>query len=53
MKNNIGSLLTKRAEISPTVEAFVEVERKRRFTFSQLNLRANRIANALKDQGIE
>ncbi len=53
MKNNIGSLLTKRAEISPTVEAFVEVERKRRFTFSQLNQRANRIANALKDQGVQ
>lgn len=53
MKNNIGHLLTKRSEISPTVEAFVEVERQRRFTYAELNQRSNRIANALKDAALQ
>lgn len=52
MKTNIGLLLKKRAEICPQREAFVEFERQRRFTFEQLNGRANRVANALLQQGI-
>ncbi|MFK7977257.1 MAG: long-chain fatty acid--CoA ligase [Halioglobus sp.] len=52
MKTNIGSLLTKRAEICPQREAFVEFERARRFTFGQLNERSNRVANALLTMGI-
>lgn len=52
MKTNIGSLLTKRAEICPQREAFVEFERGRRFTFAELNERANRIGNALLNWGI-
>lgn len=52
MKTNIGLLLAKRAQISPHKEAFFEYERDRRFTFSQLNSRANRIANSLLKLGI-
>jgi O-succinylbenzoate-CoA ligase len=52
MKTNIGLLLTKRAEICPNREAFVEFERGRRFTFAQLNARANRVANGLLAKGI-
>jgi acyl-CoA synthetase (AMP-forming)/AMP-acid ligase II len=52
MKTNIGLLLKKRAEICPHREAFVEFERNRRFTFAQLNARANRVANGLLAKGI-
>ena len=53
MKNNIGLLLTKRADITTNAEAFVEVERGRRFTFEQLNKRCNRTANMLLAQGVK
>ena len=53
MKHNIGLLLKKRAQISGNAEAFVEFERDRRFTFSQLNQRSNRIANVLLEQGVK
>lgn len=52
MKTNIGQFLTKRAEICPHREAIVEFERGRRFSFVQLNVRANRIANGLLEKGI-
>ena len=52
MKTNIGLFLKKRAEICPNREAFVEFERNRRFTFAELNGRANRVANGLLDSGI-
>jgi len=52
MKTNIGLLLKKRSEICPNREAFVEFERNRRFTFAQLNARANRVANGLLTHGI-
>lgn len=52
MKTNIGLLLKKRAQISPNKEAFIEYERNRRFTFKQLNERANRVANTLLELGI-
>lgn len=52
MKTNIGLLLAKRAQICPNREAIVEFERNRRFTFAELNTRANRMANALLDSGI-
>jgi len=53
MKHNIGLQLKKRARISTHTEAFVEFERGRRFTFEQLNLRCNRIANALVERGVK
>jgi O-succinylbenzoate-CoA ligase len=52
MRNNIGLLLAKRAHLSPTLEGLVEVERGRRFTFPELNARANRTAHALADLGV-
>ena len=52
METNIGLLLSKRAAITPDREAFVEWERGRRFTFSELNSRANRTAHALLARGI-
>lgn len=53
MKDNIGLLLKKRADISANVEAFVEFEKQRRFTFFELNQRANRTANTLATLGIK
>ena len=53
MKDNIGLLLQKRADISANLEAFVEFEKQRRFTFFELNQRANRTANTLLSLGIK
>ncbi len=52
MRNNIGLLLAKRAHLSPHMDGIVEVERERRFTFSSVNARSNRIANALRALGV-
>jgi O-succinylbenzoate-CoA ligase len=49
---NLGSFLAKRAQLSPGVEAVVEVERGRRFTYAELDARANRIANVLLEKGV-
>ena len=53
MPQNIGSLLRKRAAITPDQEAFVEWERQRRFSFVQLNARCNATANALLARGVK
>lgn len=53
MKCNIGLLLSKRADITTAAEAFVEVERGRRFTFEELNNRCNRTANMLLERGVK
>ena len=52
MENNIGLLLSKRAFLTPNVEAVVEVERNRRFTYEELNRRSNRVANRLLAEGV-
>lgn len=52
MQVNIGSFLTKRAHLCPSLEAVVEVERGRRFSFAQLNARANRVAHFLLSKGL-
>jgi len=52
MQNNLGLFLAKRARLSPRLEALVEVERGRRFTYAELDARANRVANALRAQGV-
>jgi acyl-CoA synthetase (AMP-forming)/AMP-acid ligase II len=53
MKNNIGLLLAKRAFLSPHLEATVEpTVGGRRLTFTELNARCNRVANALRLQGV-
>ncbi len=52
METNIGLLLAKRAELNTHVEALVDHASGRRFTFSALDERANRIANALRALGV-
>lgn len=47
---NIGSLLTRHARYRPDHTAVVF--NKRRFSFSEFNLRVNRLANALLDLGV-
>ncbi len=53
MQMNLGSFLAKRARLSPKLEAVVEVERKRRFSYAELDTRANRIANVLLAMGVQ
>lgn len=53
MQNNIGLFLTKRAQLSPSEESLVEVERGKRYTFRDLNLYANRVAHVLCAQGVK
>ncbi len=52
VRTNVGSFLAKRAELSPALEGFVDVDTGRRFTYPEWNLRANRTANALRDLGV-
>ncbi len=52
MKNNVGLLLAKRAHLSPNLEAFVDVASARRFSYAELDIRCNRIANALAALGL-
>lgn len=52
MQNNIGLFLTKRAFLSPSDEAIVEVERGKRHSFRDLNLYCNQVAQMLRAQGV-
>jgi len=52
VKNNIGLLLAKRAQLNPDLEAVYDVASDRRFTYSQANRRCNRTANALLAAGV-
>ena len=52
MRNNIGQFLAKRAHLNPDLEALVEAEGGRRFSYGALNERANRLANGLLDEGV-
>jgi O-succinylbenzoate-CoA ligase len=52
MRNNLGLFLQKRAQLSPRLEALVEVERGRRLGYAELEARANRAAHALAAQGV-
>jgi O-succinylbenzoate-CoA ligase len=53
MQQNLGLYLSKRAQISPGVEALIEVERGTRYTYADLNARCNRIANVLLAEGVK
>ena len=49
-----ADLLSKRAELSPNRIALVDLESGVRYSYDELNLRANRLANFMKDQlGLE
>ena len=53
MQMNIGQFLTRRAFLSPSVEAMVEPAiAGRRFDFRELNARCNRVAHALRGSGV-
>ena len=49
---NVGSHLSKRAELNPDLEALVDDAAGRRFTFAELNERADRAAHALTWLGL-
>jgi acyl-CoA synthetase (AMP-forming)/AMP-acid ligase II len=54
MHMNIGELLTRRAFLSPGVEAVVEPAMAgRRIDFRELNARCNRVAHALRASGVQ
>jgi acyl-CoA synthetase (AMP-forming)/AMP-acid ligase II len=50
---NIGLLLAKRAHLTPTLEAVVDIASGRRLTYAELNERTNRVANALLSLGVQ
>ncbi len=52
MQNNLGLFLSKRAFLSPDLEAYVEGDGSFRMTFSELNASCNQLANALLADGI-
>ena len=47
MRNNIGSILSKRALLNPDNEALYDVAAGRRFTYTELNNRTNQVVNAI------
>ena len=53
MNPNIGSILARRARRDPNLEALFDVASGMRFTYSELNTRADRVSNALLDVGLE
>ena len=53
MRNNIGLYLGKRAHMNPNLEAVVDPATSRRFTYREVDQRANKVANAMRDLGIK
>jgi acyl-CoA synthetase (AMP-forming)/AMP-acid ligase II len=49
---NVGSHLSKRAELNPSLEALVDETAGRRFTFAELNQRADQVAHVLTGLGL-
>ena len=50
---NVGQFLTKRAELNTQQEYIYDIYAQRRFTFSEINRRANQVAHALDDLGLQ
>ena len=53
MHDNIGLFLSKRAQLDPSLEAFVDVASGLRLSYHELNQRANQTAHLLKGLGIK
>ncbi len=53
MQINIGETLSRRTQRMPNREALVETDSGRRFTYSELNARTNRLANGLTKLGVK
>ncbi len=47
MKSNVGLFLQKRAQLNPSLEAFIDTHSNRRLSFADLDARANRTAHFL------
>lgn len=52
MIRNVGEVLSERARLSGSMEGVIDLPTGRRLTYTQVNDRSNRIANALKGQGV-
>ena len=52
MDVNISSFLTRRADISPDREAYVDSGTGLRLSFGELNVRVNQLANQLTAKGV-
>ncbi len=48
----IGDYSARRAQLTPKLEAIVDNIEKKRYTFEEMNYRANQLAHALKKRGI-
>ena len=53
MENNIGLLLSRRAELHGAREAYVDSQSGLRLTFRELNERSNQVANYLVSLGVQ
>ena len=53
MQHNLGDLLRRRANISPNLEAIVDLAADRRISFAELNARSNRMCHALAGLGVQ
>jgi fatty-acyl-CoA synthase len=49
MHSQVGDLLSKRAQLTPDREAFMEMATGRRYSYAELNERASRLANWMRD----
>ena len=52
MQNNLGLILTKRAFLSPDLEAYVEGDGSFRLSYAELNASCNKLSNALVQAGV-
>ena len=48
----IGDYAARRAQLTPKLEAIVDNIENKRYTFGEMNNRANQLAHALKKKGI-
>ena len=53
MRDNVGLFLSKRADLSPNLEAFVDIASGLRLSYKELNERSNQMAHILTDYGIK
>ncbi|MBN6731269.1 acyl-CoA synthetase [Burkholderia multivorans] len=52
-RSNVGMHLAKRAELNPQLEAVVDIDAGKRFTYAQISERADRVAEALTALGLK